>query len=54
MGASPTAIRHRIRSDCGRARYRELAPRQGSLAPIRLLGFVLAAALRELSLPPRP
>ena len=52
--AAPVAIRRWIRSDCGRARYLELAARPGPLARLRLAWFVLAASLRDLSLPPRP
>ncbi|MEB3270395.1 MAG: hypothetical protein VKJ44_01935 [Synechococcus sp.] len=53
-GPLPVAIRRWIRSDCGRARYLELAARSGPLARLRLAWFVLAASLRDLSLPPRP
>lgn len=52
--AVPVVIRRWIRSDCGRARYLELAARPGPLAHLRLVWFVLAASLRDLSLPPRP
>lgn len=54
MSSLPAGIRRWIRSDCGRARYQELAARPGPLARLRLAWFVLAAALRDLSLPPRP
>lgn len=50
----PAWIRRWIRSDCGRAKYLLLAQRQGLVARLRLVWFVLAAALRDLSLPPRP
>ena len=42
-----------IKTDCGRARYDELAGRSGVWAQLRLSWFVLAAALRDWHLPPR-
>jgi hypothetical protein len=40
-----------IKTDCGRAKYDELAARPGSLARLRLAWFVLIAALRDWRLP---
>ena len=36
-----------IKTECGRAKYEELAARQGPLAKLRLAWFVLIAALRD-------
>ena len=47
----PPAIARWIRSDCGRAKYLELAARPGLLARLRLGWFVLIAALRDLGKP---
>ena len=46
----PAAIGRWIKTDCGRARYLELAARPGALARLRLGWFVLLAALRDLPL----
>jgi hypothetical protein len=46
----PPAIARWIRSDCGRAKYLELAARPGLLARLRLGWFVLIGALRDLPL----
>ena len=40
-----------IKTDCGRAKYAELANRPGPLAKLRLGWFVLIAALRDARLP---
>lgn len=40
-----------IKTECGRAKYAELATRPGPLARLRLLWFVLVAAIRDWSLP---
>ncbi|MBE9154324.1 MULTISPECIES: hypothetical protein [unclassified Cyanobium] len=40
-----------IKTDCGRARYAELASRSGPLAWVRLGWFVLIAAIRDWRLP---
>jgi hypothetical protein len=40
-----------IKTECGRAKYTELAARRGVLARLRLAWFVLIAALRDLPLP---
>ena len=40
-----------IKTDCGRAKYAELAARPGALARVRLAWFVLIAALRDWRLP---
>ncbi len=45
------AVWHWIRTECGRAKYLELAARPGPLAPLRLAWFVLIAALRDWHLP---
>lgn len=54
----PPAIARWIRTDCGRAKYLQLAARPGALARLRLAWFVLIAALRDLPLSadssPRP
>jgi hypothetical protein len=39
-----------IKTECGRAKYAELAARPGPLARLRLGWFVLIAALRDWSL----
>lgn len=43
-----------IKTDCGRAKYAELAARSGAIAWLRLLWFVAIAALRDWPLPPTP
>lgn len=40
-----------IKTECGRAKYAELASRKGPLARLRLGQFVVVAAIRDLSLP---
>jgi len=40
-----------IKTDCGRAKYAELATRPGAMARVRLGWFVLIAALRDWPLP---
>jgi hypothetical protein len=53
-GAMPssTPVVHRwIKTECGRAKYSELAARPGLPARIRLVWFVLIAALRDSRLP---
>ena len=37
-----------IKTDCGRAKYAELATREGITAKLRLGWFVLIASLRDL------
>ena len=39
-----------IKTDCGRAKYADLATRPGPTAKLRLLWFVLIAAMRDLPL----
>ena len=39
-----------IKTDCGRAKYAELATRPGTIAKLRLLWFVLIAAIRDARL----
>lgn len=46
----PAAYRW-IKTDCGRAKYAELAARSGVLARLRLGWFLLIAALRDWRLP---
>lgn len=43
----PPGIARWIRTDCGRAKYLELAARPGPLARLRLAWFVLIGALRD-------
>ena len=43
-----TGIEHWIKTDCGRAKYSELAKRPGWAAKLRLGWFVLIAAIRDL------
>jgi hypothetical protein len=40
-----------IKTDCGRAKYAELAGRSGASARLRLAWFVLIAAIRDWQLP---
>ena len=40
-----------IKTECGRAKYADLAARPGVLARLRLGWFVLIAALRDWQLP---
>ena len=47
-----TGIERWIKTDCGRAKYSELAKRPGLAAKLRLGWFVLIAALRDLPLKP--
>ncbi|MDP4707270.1 MAG: hypothetical protein NWR94_03555 [Cyanobium sp. MAG_237] len=39
-----------IKTECGRAKYDQLAAHQGFLARLRLAWFVLIAAIRDLQL----
>ena len=39
-----------IKTDCGRAKYAELATRQGAIAKLRLAWFVAIAAIRDARL----
>jgi hypothetical protein len=48
--SQPTVFRW-IKTECGRAKYLELAARPGLLARLRLSWFVLIAALRDWQLP---
>jgi hypothetical protein len=48
--AAPAAFRW-IKTECGRAKYAELASRPGPQARLRLGWFVLIAALRDWPLP---
>ena len=47
-----TGIERWIKTECGRAKYSELAKRPGLAAKLRLGWFVLIAALRDLPLKP--
>ena len=40
-----------IKTDCGRAKYADLATRPGPTAKLRLWWFVLIAAIRDRPLP---
>lgn len=51
MTAPEAAIHRWIKTDCGRAKYADLAARSGLPARIRLAWFVLIAALRDWRLP---
>ena len=46
----PPAFRW-IKTDCGRAKYAELAGRSGASASLRLAWFVVIAAIRDWRLP---
>ncbi|MEB3243393.1 MAG: hypothetical protein VKO44_07130 [Cyanobacteriota bacterium] len=50
--ALPPAVARWVKSECGRAKYLELARRPGPLARVRRWWFVLVAALRDWRLPP--
>jgi hypothetical protein len=45
------AIHRWIKTDCGRAKYADLASRTGVIAKLRLVVFVLIAAIRDWRLP---
>ena len=47
---NPAAFRW-IKTDCGRAKYLELAQRQGVAARLRLAWFIVIAGLRDWKLP---
>jgi hypothetical protein len=49
--ASPLIWRW-VKTDCGRAKYAELASRSGPVAWLRRAWFVLVAAIRDWRLPP--
>ena len=49
-----SAIHRWIKTECGQAKYAELAKRQGAMARLRLAWFVLIAALRDWRLPNQP
>lgn len=51
MAQPSPAIPAGIRSECGRAKYLELAARPGLLAKLRLAWFVAIATLRDRQLP---
>jgi hypothetical protein len=43
-----------IKTECGRAKFTDLAARPGARARLRLAWFVLIAALRDWRLPNQP
>ena len=47
---TPQGIKRWIKTDCGRAKYADLARRQGFACKVRLGWFVLIATLRDLPL----
>ena len=49
--SQPSAIHRWIKTECGRAKYADLAQRPGTLAKLRLGWFVLIATLRDWRLP---
>ena len=51
MGMQQPAIHRWIKTECGRAKYAELAARPGVAARLRLSWFVLSAAVRDWPLP---
>ena len=48
----PALIARWVKTECGRAKYQELASRRGPWAGLRRWWFVLIAALRDWRLPP--
>jgi hypothetical protein len=46
-----TSVSRWIKTECGRAKFAELAARSGPLARLRLGWFVLFGALRDWQLP---
>ena len=48
---SQPAVHRWIKTECGRAKYADLAQRPGPLSKLRLGWFVLIAALRDWRLP---
>ncbi|MDA0718449.1 MAG: hypothetical protein O2839_09600 [Cyanobacteria bacterium] len=50
VNQKPSAYRW-IKTECGRAKYDELAARENLLARIRLIWFVLIAAIKDWQLP---
>ena len=51
MAMQQPTIHRWIKTECGRAKYAELAARPGVAARLRLGWFVLIAALRDWPLP---
>jgi len=49
--SQPSAIHRWIKTECGRAKYADLAQRPGPIARLRLGWFVLIATLRDWRLP---
>jgi len=48
---SQPAVYRWIKTECGRAKFADLAARTGPLAKLRLAWFVLIGALRDWPLP---
>jgi len=48
---SQPAVYRCIKTECGRAKYADLAARPGPIAKLRLTWFVLIAALRDWPMP---
>jgi hypothetical protein len=48
----PAAVARWVKTECGQAKYRELARRRGFWARLRRWWFVLIAALRDWGRPP--
>jgi hypothetical protein len=48
----PPGIARWVKTECGRAKYQELASRKGAWAGLRRWWFVWIAALRDWRLPP--
>ena len=51
MSQSPPALHRWIKTDCGRAKLADLQQRRGPIARVRLVWFILIAALRDWRLP---
>ena len=51
MSQSPPALHRWIKTDCGRAKLADLQQRRGPIARVRLVWFILIAALRDWRIP---
>jgi len=51
MAAEQPSVYRWIKTECGRAKYADLAAQTGLAARLRLAWFVLIAALRDWRLP---
>ncbi len=47
----PKFIQRLIKTECGRAKYLELADRSGFLAKIRLVWFIFFAGIKDWNIP---